>query len=42
VGNLREVDRILAWIDLAKSRNRWLAFLKAVMKLRVPCGEFID
>jgi len=36
LGNLREVDRILAWIDLTKSRNKWLAFVNAVMKLRVP------
>jgi hypothetical protein len=34
--NIQEVDRVLDSTDLAKSRNRWLAFVNAVMKLRVP------
>jgi len=36
------MGRVMEWIDLAQDRNRWRALVKAVMDVRVPCGEFLD
>ena len=32
----RKWDGGMDWIDLAQDRERWLALVNAVMKLRVP------
>jgi hypothetical protein len=34
----------LVWIDLAQDRNKWMALVNAVMKLRVPedTGNFLS
>jgi hypothetical protein len=34
--DLREVGWGMDWFDLAEDRNRWQAFMNAVMNIRVP------
>jgi hypothetical protein len=34
--DLQEVGRGMDWIDLAKARDRWQAFVNMVMNLHVP------
>jgi hypothetical protein len=35
--DLREVEYVCVdWLELAQDRDRWLALVSAVMKLRVP------
>jgi hypothetical protein len=34
--DLREVGWDMGWIELAKDRDRWQAFMTAVMNIRVP------
>jgi hypothetical protein len=33
---LEKWDRGIDWIDLAQERDRWRAFVNAVMNLRIP------
>ena len=33
---LKRWDGVLAWIDLAKDRDRWRALVNAVMNIQVP------
>jgi hypothetical protein len=35
-GILKMWDGAIDWIDLAQHKDRWQAFVKAVMNLRVP------
>jgi hypothetical protein len=42
--DLKEVGCVsMAWIDLAEDRDRWLALVNAVMKLRIQlnAGNFL-
>jgi hypothetical protein len=37
--DLQEVVWGLVWVDLTKSRNRWLAFVNEVMGFQVPLNS---
>jgi hypothetical protein len=34
--DLRELDRVMDWIDVAQDRDRWRVLANAVMNPRVP------
>jgi hypothetical protein len=34
--DLREVEWVMDWIDLAQDKDRWRALVNAAMNLRVP------